>query len=116
MFSYDAENKQRQVLDGNNKNAEIGMYKYDGDGRRVIKETTSEGQTFLCMMRLASWRPNIQQVRCNDSQNKYLTTDHRLTARDYDQAGKCHIEKRLLPFGVDLSTPQRTTALGYVSV
>jgi len=44
-FTYDAENKQKEVRDAQNQ--VIGQYFYDGDGRRVKKVSTTETVIFV---------------------------------------------------------------------
>ncbi|MBK8148994.1 MAG: hypothetical protein IPK58_12500 [Acidobacteria bacterium] len=44
-FTYDAENKQKEVKNASNQT--IGLYYFDGDGRRVKKVTNTETVIFI---------------------------------------------------------------------
>jgi RHS repeat-associated protein len=110
-FTYDAENKQKEVRDVSNNI--IGQYYYDGDGRRIKKVSNTETVIFVydtegrLIAEYANQAPQNPQV-------SYLTTDALGSPRiKTDANGNIISRNDYLPFGEDLYTAQRTQGVGY---
>ena len=110
-FTYDAENKQKEVRDAQNQ--VIGQYFYDGDGRRVKKLSTTETVIFVYDTEgklVAEYANQLSPT----PQVSYLTTDALGSPRiKTDANGNVISRNDYLPFGEDLYTAQRTLGVGY---
>ncbi|HEV7643588.1 MAG TPA: RHS repeat-associated core domain-containing protein [Pyrinomonadaceae bacterium] len=112
IFLLDGENKIVQIIENN---VVVGKYYYDGDGKRVKKETVGEitvfvydinGRTIAEYSTAASETPQVA----------YLTSDALGSPRINTSAGGAVISRHdYHPFGEEISTPQRTLAIGYDS-
>ncbi|HEY8559489.1 MAG TPA: RHS repeat-associated core domain-containing protein [Pyrinomonadaceae bacterium] len=118
-FTYDAENKQTKVetLDTNgNVTGTISEYFYDGDGRRVKKYVPSTGETTVFIYdasgRLVAENSTI--IETSNAKVSYLTNDHLGSPRiNTDQNGAVTARHDYKPFGEEVETSQRISALGY---
>jgi RHS repeat-associated protein len=115
QFFYDAENHQKEV-----KNAQgqtIGLYLYDGDGRRVKKISASETVIFVydgVGKLVAEYSTQVAPV--SEAQVSYLTTDHLGSPRVItDQNGNVTKRQDYSAFGEETSTAQRIEGLGYAT-
>jgi len=130
QFTYDAENKQVKVesvdANGNPVNT-IGVYEYDGDGKRVKKivPATSEVTVFVYDAGgklVAEYSTIVQPIQ--DAKVAYLTADHLGSPRiNTDANGNVTARHDYHPFGEEVGTlaavpgsPQpRTATLGYTT-
>jgi len=112
-FIYDAENKQTEVRD--QYNTVIGQYYFDGDGRRVKKIVPSTGETTVFVYDAASNLVAEYSTQLSQTQQvSYITPDHLGSPRvKTDQNGAVIARNDYHPYGEDLVTSQRTTALCY---
>ncbi len=110
--SYDVENRQTALTSTMNGST---TYSYDGDGRRVTK-AVSGGTTTTYVYdargnltaEYASQAPTGACLPC------FVTTDHLGSTRLLtDQNGNVVARHDFLPFGEELTTSNRTSALGY---
>ncbi|MBK7510694.1 MAG: RHS repeat-associated core domain-containing protein [Chloracidobacterium sp.] len=114
-FIYDGENKQVEVR--NSSNAAIGKYWYDGDGKRVKKEVPGTGEVTIFVYdaagkQIAEYSTVVASA--NDAKVAYLTADHLGSPRiNTDVTGAVTSRHDYHPFGEEIATAQRTTALGY---
>jgi RHS repeat-associated protein len=128
-FNYDAENKQTKATSG----TKLGEYWYDGDGRRIKKDTsTSDDVIFiydaaekLIEERNLSGTLQTSYVFAGDrllsketepaTSTTYLTADHLGSPRiNTDGSGNVVARHDYHPFGEEiLTTNQRTSGLGY---
>ncbi len=114
-FKYDAENKQYEVRDSQNQI--IGQYYFDGNGKRVKKVVPSTGEVTIFVYdsngRLsAEYSTNLSTTQ----QVSYVTADHLGSPRiKTDQNGAVIARNDYYPYGEDVSTANRTQALGYKS-
>ena len=100
-FTYDAENKQTEVKDA--QNVSLGIYFYDGDGKRVKKIAGSEVTIFVydASGNLAAEYAN--QITQNP-QVSYLTTDHLGSPRiNTDKNGNVMARHDYQPFGEEVA-------------
>ena len=107
-FTFNGENKQIEVRDPNigvsasNPDANlIGRYSYDGEGKRVKKETTTETTIFVYsggkLIQEYSTKPADQPS------TNYTTSDHLGTPRIItDELGRVKARRDFLPFGEEL--------------
>jgi RHS repeat-associated protein len=109
--SYDVEGRQAGFTSASNGSA---SYTYDGDGRRVAKTAGGITTTYVydatgnLAAEYSSQPPSMPCQTC------YLTTDHLGSTRLItDQNGKPVSRHDFLPFGEELATSNRTSALGY---
>lgn len=116
QYVYDGENKIVQATLGSNT---LGMYYYDGDGRRVKKVTYENGQPaeatiFLYNasgMLVSEYSTALSSV----PEVGYLTSDMLGSPRiNTNPSGGVISRHDYQPFGEEISTPQRT-ANGYGS-
>ncbi len=114
-FIYDGENKQVEVK--NSSSATIGQYSYDGDGRRVKKYVPSTGETTIFVYDAAGKQIAEYSTIVADSSSakvSYLTNDHLGSPRiNTGVAGTVVARHDYYPFGEEIATAQRTTALNY---
>jgi RHS repeat-associated protein len=112
-FIYDAENKQIEVQDS--RQNVIGQYHYDGDGKRVKKYVPDTGEVTVFVYSaggqlVAEYSTAISQ----DPKVSYTTADHLGSPRILTDENGATISRRdFHPFGEEISTPERTAALGY---
>jgi RHS repeat-associated protein len=114
-FTYDAENKQTDVRDQNN--TVIGQYAYDGDGKRVKKIVPGTGEVTVFVYDVASKLigeySTVVQTGSN-AKTVYTTNDHLGSPRiNTDATGQVISRRDFHPFGEEISTAERTAALGY---
>jgi RHS repeat-associated protein len=111
QFLYDAENHQNEVKDGNG--ITLGIYLYDGEGRRIKKISATETVIFVYDGGGQLVAEYSTQTPTNPTIN-YLTADHLGSPRVItDAIGKVAARKDFGAFGDETFTPQRTNALGY---
>ena len=113
QFTYDAENKQKEVRDANN--VIIGQYYYGGDGKRVKKFIFNVQETTIFIYD-ASGRlvAEYSSAANNNPQLSYLTADHLGSPRIItDASGNVNSRRDFMPFGEEISTVQRTTRTDY---
>ncbi|QQS33234.1 MAG: RHS repeat-associated core domain-containing protein [Acidobacteriota bacterium] len=115
VFKYDGENKQYEVR--NSSNETIGQYFFDGNGKRVKKvvPSTEEVTVFVydAMDKLvAEYSTQVESVE--NAKVAYLTNDHLGSPRiNTDRDGNVTSRRDFHPFGEEIHTAQRTTALAY---
>ncbi|MCW5961544.1 MAG: hypothetical protein KIS76_15380 [Pyrinomonadaceae bacterium] len=120
-FTYDGENKQVKVetvdANGNPVNT-IGIYEYDGDGRRVKKISATEITVFVYNASgqlVADYSTNIEPAQT--ARVSYLTSDHLGSPRiTTDRDGKVFSRRDFMPFGEEITaaqTPQRSINQNY---
>jgi RHS repeat-associated protein len=110
QFLYDAENHQKEVkVNG----VSVGIYLYDGDGRRVKKISDLETTIFVyngggqLVAEYSTQQSSAPQV-------SYLTQDHLGSPRIItDNVGKVIARKDFNAFGDETNSAQRTELLGY---
>jgi RHS repeat-associated protein len=106
------ENKQVEVKENN---ISIGKYYYDGDGKRVKKDSTTETTIFLYDAGgklVEEYSTKLSQ----EPQVAYLTSDSLGTPRINTGAGGAVIARHdYHPFGEEISTSQRTSGINYDS-
>ena len=116
-FIYDAENKQVEVK--NSSNSSIGTYFFDGDGKRVRKYVPATGETTVFVYdaagkQIAEYSTVVASA--NDAKVAYLTADHLGSPRvNTDVTGAVTSRHDYHPFGEEIYTSQRTTALAYAA-
>jgi RHS repeat-associated protein len=116
-FIYDGENKQVEVK--NSSNVTIGQYVYDGDGKRVKKYVPSTGETTIFVYdssgrSIAEYSTVVEPAAT--AKVAYLTNDHLGSPRINTDANGAVISRHdYHPFGEEVFTTQRTTALGYAA-
>jgi RHS repeat-associated protein len=112
-FIYDAENKQIEVQDS--RQNVIGQYHYDGDGKRVKKYVPDTGEVTVFVYSaggqlVAEYSTEISP----DPKVSYTTADQLGSPRILTDENGATISRRdFHPFGEEISTPERTAALGY---
>jgi RHS repeat-associated protein len=124
-FTYDGENKQVKVETTNSGGTVIatnGEYVYDGDGKRVKKKgytnnVLTEETIFVydaAGKLVAEYSTNVAPA--STAQVSYLTNDHLGSPRINTDANGAVISRHdYHPFGEEVFTTQRTTALGYAA-
>lgn len=109
-FTYDADNKQVEVKENN---VTVGRYYYDGDGKRVKKESAAETTIFvydLAGKLVAEYSTHLNP----DPQVSYLTVDNLGTPRVNTGAGGAVVARHdYQPFGEEISTSHRNPEIGY---
>jgi RHS repeat-associated protein len=112
VFIYDGENKQVEVSENN---ILVGRYFYDGEGRRIKKETAAETTIFVydaSGKTVAEYSTQLSP----EPQVAYLTNDNLGTPRINTSAGGAVIARHdYHPFGEEISTPERNESLSYNS-
>ncbi|MGC2235286.1 MAG: RHS repeat-associated core domain-containing protein, partial [Pyrinomonadaceae bacterium] len=111
QFLYDAENHQKEVKDqyGNT----VGLYLYDGDGKRVKKLSLTETTVFVYNAK-AQLVAEYSTQSIEQPQVAYITTDHLNSPRAItDAGGSIKSRKDYMAFGEQTATAQRTENLGY---
>ncbi|MGO4882427.1 MAG: hypothetical protein ACLP59_16585 [Bryobacteraceae bacterium] len=109
--TYDVENRQTGFSSISNGTA---TYTYDGDGRRVTKTTGGATTTYVydakgdLAAEYSTQPPPPPCLTC------YVTTDHLGSTRAVtDENAAVTARHDFLPFGEELTTSNRTAALGY---
>ena len=109
--TYDVENRQTGFTSMSNGTA---AYTYDGDGRRVTKTTGGVTTTYVydakgdLAAEYSTQPPPPPCLTC------YVTTDHLGSTRVVtDENAAVTARHDFLPFGEELTTSNRTSALGY---
>lgn len=96
----DAENKQKEVKNASNQT--IGLYYFDGDGRRVKKVTTTETVIFVYDAGgklVAEYSTNLSE----SPQVQYLTNDHLGTPRiNTNENGAVVSRTDYMPYGEEI--------------
>jgi RHS repeat-associated protein len=114
-FTYDAENRQTSLAMNGNPNT--GSYSYDGEGRRVMQVMGGVSTVYVydAMGQLAAEYSQAGPVAlCNTSYTCYFTGDHLGSTRVITDAnGNVMTRHDYLPFGEEIFTTNRTTALKY---
>lgn len=115
-FVYDAENKQKEAK--NSSNVTIGTYYFDGDGKRVKKETSSETTVFVYDAggkMVAEYSTNV--LPSVDAKVQYQTSDNLGTPRiNTDANGGVISRTDYMPFGEEIiALGGRTSTDGYVA-
>ncbi|MFN0140934.1 MAG: RHS repeat domain-containing protein, partial [Pyrinomonadaceae bacterium] len=119
-FTYDAENKQTKVESTNSSpqvTGTVGEYSYDGDGKRVKKYVPSTGEVTIFVYdaagkSIAEYSTSVASSQ--DAKVAYLTNDHLGSPRiNTDANGTVTARHDYHPFGEEIFTSQRTSALGY---
>jgi RHS repeat-associated protein len=109
-FGYDAENKQKSVLNGS---ATVGTYQFDGDGKRVKKISASEETIFVYDAGgklVAEYSTQLAQT----PKVNYTTNDHLGSPRiTTDGNGAVISRTDYQPYGEEIYSAQRTSDLGY---
>jgi RHS repeat-associated protein len=111
QYVYDGENKMVQAK--NSSGTVLGLYSFDGDGKRIKKETADEITVFVYD---ASGKPvaEYSTQTSQEPQLAYLTNDNLRTPRINTNAGGAVIARHdYRPFGEEISSAQRTSANGY---
>lgn len=118
-FTYDGENRQVKVesVDQNGQpTGTIGEYFYDGHGNRVKKYVPATGETTVFVYDV-SGRLAAEYTTLSEEQppaTRYLTRDYLGTPRLItDQFGRVAARHDFSPFGEEIRTPSRDTALHY---
>lgn len=111
QFLYDAENHQKEVK--NEFGATVGVYHYDGDGRRVKKVSATETVVFVYDaggQLVAEYSTAVSQT----PQVSYLTQDHLGSPRVItDQNGNVTTRSDYTAFGEQVVSAERAIGLGY---
>ena len=109
-FTYDGENRLRTADTG--QTAGQASYQYDGDGRRVKKETAS-GVTFFVYNAMGQLIAEYSTQAAQANGTSYLTQDHLGSPRVItDSAGAVRSRRDFLPFGEELQLG-RSGVAGY---
>ena len=114
-FTYDAENKQKEVK--NSSNVIAGTYYFDGDGKRVKKVVPSSGETTIFVYDAASKLVAEYSTNLSSTpQVQYLTNDNLGTPRiNTDQNGNVVSRTDYMPYGEEIvGLGGRTSADNYV--
>ncbi len=117
-FTYDGENKQTKVESTNSSQqvtGTVGEYWYDGDGKRVKKIAGDEVTIFVydAAGKLVAEYSTIV-ASAEDAKVAYLTNDHLGSPRiNTDANGAATARHDYHPFGEEIVTSQRISALGY---
>lgn len=115
-FTYDAENKQVQVNDGQTI---IGQYAYDGEGQRVRRYIPAANETTILVYNtvgLLVAEYSTTPTQSSDAKSAYLTSDYLGSPRILtDEYGQLISRRDFHPFGEEVSTVQRTANLGYAN-
>ncbi len=103
-FVYDAENKQVQV---NNASGIVGVYAYDGDGKRIKKHVPTKNETTIFVYdasgKLVAEYSTIVANQA-DAKISYLTNDHLGSPRiTTDSLGKVVSRRDFMPFGEEIA-------------
>jgi RHS repeat-associated protein len=110
QFSYDAENKQREVKDSLNQT--IGQYFFDGDGKRVKKIVPGTGEATIFVYDaggklIGEYSTAISQ----EPKVQYLTNDHLGSPRiNTDQDGNITSRTDYMPYGEEIIALGNRTA------
>jgi RHS repeat-associated protein len=115
-YSFDGDNKQREVKNSNNQT--IATYSYDGSGRRIKKTVVSTQETTTFVYDAGGkltgeYSTNPPQ---NGGTTKYLMNDSLNTPRVVtDQNGNVISRRDFLPFGeeIQVNTANRTADFKY---
>ena len=113
MFTYDAENKQIEVLDSQQN--VIGEYWYDGDGKRVKKIVPSTDEVTVFVYNVSGQLvAEYSTVISQTPKVSYTTSDHIGSPRILtDENGSVISRRDFHPFGEETFTPHRVQGLGY---
>ncbi len=114
-FTFDGDNKQIEVKDSSDN--VIGIYQYDGNGRRVKKITGSETTVFVYDATGLLVAEYSTQLVANPGLS-YVTSDNLGSPRVItDGAGNVVARRDFMPFGEEIAagTANRTTTLKYGS-
>jgi RHS repeat-associated protein len=101
-FTYDAENKQKEVK--NSSAATLGTYYFDGDGKRVKKFVPGTGETTIFVYdaggkMVAEYSTNLSST----PQVQYLTNDYLGTPRIITNAlGTINARTDYMPYGEEI--------------
>ncbi|HMU34919.1 MAG TPA: RHS repeat-associated core domain-containing protein [Pyrinomonadaceae bacterium] len=115
-FGYDAEGHQTEFFNANNSGSTPdGTYAYDGEGKRVKKETSSETTIFVydaagkVVAEYSTTLATVQQV-------SYLTQDHLGSPRvTTNENGEVTNRKDFAAFGEEVVSAQRVSGNKYAS-
>lgn len=115
-FTYDSENKQVKVMQNG---GDVGVYSYDGDGKRVKKVVPSTGETTIfvydAMGRTVAEYSTVVAAP-QDAKVNFTTDDHLGSPRiNTDRLGNVIARHDYMPFGEEINagTGGRTSAQGY---
>ncbi len=104
VFTYDAENKQVQVSTGSGI---VGLYFYDGDGKRVKKIAPLTNETTIFVYDAGGKMvAEYSTVTASQTEAKisYLTNDHLGSPRiTTDATGKVISRRDFMPFGEEIA-------------
>ena len=113
-YVYDAENK---MISASNSSGTLGEYFYDGDGKRVKKHVPATGELTIfvydaggkLIVEYSTEIPETPKV-------SYTTSDHLGSPRIItDENGMIVSRRDYMPFGEEIFSAGRTTALGYTA-
>jgi len=103
-FTYDAENKQLQVRNGQGV---VGQYFYDGDGKRIKKVVPSTGETTIFVYDAAGKlvaEYSTVIASASEAKTSYLTNDHLGSPRiTTDAFGQVVSRRDFMPFGEEIA-------------
>ncbi len=103
-FVYDAENKQVQV---SNATGIVGIYAYDGDGKRIKKHVPTTNETTIFVYDASGKMvAEYSTIVANqtDAKISYLTNDHLGSPRiTTDATGKVVSRRDFMPFGEEIA-------------
>ena len=113
VFIYEADNKQIEVKDSQQNI--IWQYRYDGDGRRIKKHVPSTGEvTVFVYSAVGQLVAEYSTVQTQDPKVSYTTADHLGSPRILTEENGPPLSRRdFHPFGEEIHTSERSTALGY---
>ncbi len=118
-FVFDAENRLKWFFKGTNTTPDPdGIYRYDGDGKRVLKVTVSE-KTIFVHNALGKLVAEYSTVSPTKPKTSFLTADHLGSPRIVTDGGGVVVSRHdYLAFGEDLArvvglVGGRTAASGY---
>ncbi len=105
VFTYDAENKQTKVVNG--QGVTIGEYFYDGDGKRIKKHVPTTNETTIFVYDASGKMvAEYSTIVANQAEAKvsYLTNDHLGSPRiTTDSIGKVISRRDFMPFGEEIA-------------
>jgi len=116
-FTFDAESRQTQAVQVVGSNNITSTYNYDGAGRRVLRVASGVTTTYVydAQGQLAA-EYAVGTLPASPCQTCYLTADHLGSTRVVTNgSGVLASRHDYVPFGEELFTSNRTTALGYTT-
>ena len=113
-YVYDAENK---MISASSSSGTLGEYFYDGDGKRVKKHVPATGELTIFVYDAGGKLIGEYSTEISETPKvSYTTSDHLGSPRIItDENGMIVSRRDFMPYGEEIFSAGRTTALGYTA-